>query len=921
MLLLYDNRKYVDDYDVPEVVSQTGIAGELNLRQNHVSRALTELITEKLIFSRSSHVKGVPRKRKVYFLTQKGNLDVKNFIRDLSFKMVLVHTTAGELREYSLERVAKEIERRLGYVPSYHQLLQKFSDTNEIDFNFLEDQKEMQKGIAKKLNIPMERHFYGRTKERDMIFKAISENQYQFIITTSIAGQGKTALMINIVSNIENHPIFWISLNEWSRVSNLLNDWGYFFKEHKKTGLFNYLGTTTQINIEEALKAFILDSQVLDPVFVIDDFQKANTEIVKMFKLLKELLNQEQNIVILISSRERPGFYGRKDVLVSKNVLELELQGLDKKDASMILREKGIPGEDFDLAYEVTKGHPLALELYTTALFSERQKANIEFDAFLSEEVIKEMDENETEVVKLASVFQHPVSRSAFFFKPEITQEIIDRLHSRLILRMYQNGTYDIHDLIKTYFINRLTGYEKKQYLKIAINYYSTRGSEKDILEYLRLLRESADKEQFISALLEHGDFLLSQGYTQIGEHLQEIDDREVSKLDGIRLLVLKSDNAFANGNLALARNYLTKGLQNCDFLLKSKNEGISKEDIVHLLSRIYNRSAEISKLEGRLDDTIKAYKETVKLNQKYENFSEVGKALNNLALIYRERGELDLALKQLFSARELFQKIQDPNAMALVDVNVGDIYFLKKDYKKADNSFKSAEKATLKYPEVKGLIFGKIGRTRLSMDKFKLAEHSLLESLEAYRKSQHSFNQIKNLNDLYLCSSNLKNREASRKYLDSASRLLLEHFREHEGSELWTGLYNEYLKNAIGYCVLWDKKNLEDGISNYIDFHSRRQNPKIILDDLEQLSKELKTNQKAVVKLYSDISKILSGIDDKHPLVILNIRRSQLFIEKGNKKDAAVLLRKTYNMAKRINFDKGIQKIEEILESLKKRS
>ena len=47
-------------------------------------------------------------------------------------------------------------------------------------------------------------------------------------------------------------------------------------------------------------------------------------------------------------------------------------------------------------------------------------------------------------------------------------------------------------------------------FLKIAVDYYSARSSEKDILEYLRLLKESKDKKQFITALLENGDFLLN---------------------------------------------------------------------------------------------------------------------------------------------------------------------------------------------------------------------------------------------------------------------------------------------------------------------------------------------------------------------------------------------------------------------------
>ncbi|UCH89646.1 MAG: hypothetical protein JSV49_03075 [Thermoplasmata archaeon] len=914
MLLLYDNRKYADSYDVPEVVTQTGIASELNLRQNHVSRALTELLSDELIFSRSSHVKGAIRKRKVYFLTQKGVTIVRDIMDELSLKTILVHTTDGELRELSLERVLKEIKKRQGFSPTYHQLLMKISDEYEIDLNLLESYPDREERRIKKLNIPMSRHFYGRNKELKSIMSTFENNHVRFIIINSIAGQGKTALMIKIVSGINDRPVCWTSLNEWSRLSNLLNDWGYFFKEHKKTALFNYLGTATRLNIQDALKAFITDSRALEPVFIIDDFQKADPKIVKLFKSMKDLLDSHQNIIFMISSRERPAFYGRKDIVIAKQVMELELFGLDKSSAAMILSEKGISETEYDSAYELTKGHPLALELYSPALFSDGQIPSLEIDTYLGEEIIKNLSESESDVVKLASLFQRPVSRSAFFFKPEIDSDVIDSLCNKLILRIYQNGTYDIHDLIKSYFLNRLNDFEKKKYLKIAVDHYSTRGSEKDILEYLRLLRELNDTKRFNSALLENGDFLLSQGYTQVGEYLQDVDTEELSKLDQIRLLILKSDNAFINGNPAKSRSFLEKGLRNCEMMLSEHKNDSYNTEIVQLLSRIYNRSAELSKQEGRLDDTIKAYRESVKLNRKFGNDAEVGKAFNNLALVHRERGELDLALKQLFSAQKVFTGLADQNAIALVEVNIGDIYILKRDFKQANNYLTRVEQTAIKYPEVKGLIFGKLGRTRLQMGEFKSAENLLLESQEAYRKSNDLYNQIKNLNDLFKCSTRLKNKSSSKRYLESASFLLSEHFKDHKSSEIWNNVYNDHLKNGLDYAARWEKESLPDKIEEYNNYHSSYPNAKTILEDLEMFTSNPIYDNKSLLILYSSIEKIFTRLADKHPQVILGIRLAEVLKSLGYDKEAKSTLTKTHGIAKEIGFTKGMNRIEDLL-------
>lgn len=914
MLLLYDNMRYADSYEVPELMTQAGISNELNLRQTHISRALSEMRSEKFIFERSSHIIGAARKKKAYFLTQKGLSDVRAFLEETLAKKVLVHTTEGELREYTVDRVQKEVKEKLGYTLTLHQLLNLAPNVNEIDLNELKARSGAEQKRYRKLNIPVPRHFFGRKKERDMILGGIRDDMYRFVIINSIAGQGKTALLINISTEINDRPVIWTALNEWYKLSNLFNDWAYFLKEHGKRSFFNYLGKSSKLNMQDALRAFIKDTRDLRPVFIIDDFHKAHGEINEMFVMLKAMLAKEKDIVFLISSRKRPTFYGRKDVHQSKLVLELDLLGLDRNSAFRILNEKGIPRSEFQNAYQITRGHPLALELYSPALFSEGEIPNLEFEAFLGEEVIRNLGATELEVVKLASLFQRPVSRSAFFFKPAINQDTIDELCNKLILRSYQGGTYDTHDLIKSYFANRFSEFEKRTYLDIAIDYYSDRGSERDILEYLRLLKEAGESERLRTALLEHGDFLLSQGYTQIGEYIQDMDDADLDTAERIRLSILRSDFAFANGNTGAARSYLEKGLRTCEKQLQVKDRGTDSEEIVRLLSRIYNRSAEISKLEGGLDETIRSYKEIVELNKRYGNMSEVGKALNNLALAHRERGELELALSYLNKARDVFQELTDQNALALVEVNMGDIYLLKRDLRGADRHFKAAEDATLKYPQVSGLIHGKLGRSRMKMGKPALAEASLIESLAAYRKTNDVYNQIRNLNDLFKCAFKQKNRTGSQNYLNETSLLLNENFKEHKSSELWVGLRNDHLKNHLVYAARFRPKQLEKQLDEYVISHKQDPDPKLILEDMDQLESDLGGNREIMNRLFSELTAIFSTVEDKHPLVIINIRHAKLLKAMGRSKEARALLKKARPVAERLGFKKGLGRIDEML-------
>ena len=448
-----------------------------------------------------------------------------------------------------------------------------------------------------------------------------------------------------------------------------------------------------------------------------------------------------------------------------------------------------------------------------------------------------------------------------FFFKPEINQEVLDRLCKKLVLRSYNNGTYDIHDLIKSYFLDRMTDYEKQEYISIACDHYSSSGSEKDLLDYLRLLSESQQRKRFIRAVLENADFLLSQGYSQVGEYIQDIDEAEVSKLDYVRLLILKCDAALANGKHQLARRFLKKGLASYDSLLQTKLKEKTKEELILLVSRIYNRSAEISKLEGRLDETIKEHKKSIQLNKKYNNKPGEGKALNNLALAYRERGELDLALDTLMKAQKIFQELNDKTALALVEVNIGDIYLLKRDLKAAMNHFQQAENASLKYPATRGLIFNKIGKAQVQLGHFDLAQNAYFVSLKAYKEANDQTNRIRTLSELFKCALNLKNREAAQNYLEATLRLLEDRFRPPEPSDsseltLKNTLFSRHMKDRLIFSSIWDKKELKTNLKEYVNFQLNNNDPKAILEDLDYLLKELDTQKRALLILCADLER-----------------------------------------------------------------
>ena len=69
LLELDDHR---EEREVPRGASQEGIASRLGTQVHNASRALSVLESEGLVMDRLAHIRGAPKRRRAYFLTEKG---------------------------------------------------------------------------------------------------------------------------------------------------------------------------------------------------------------------------------------------------------------------------------------------------------------------------------------------------------------------------------------------------------------------------------------------------------------------------------------------------------------------------------------------------------------------------------------------------------------------------------------------------------------------------------------------------------------------------------------------------------------------------------------------------------------------------------------------------------------------------------
>ena len=915
-MLLLDNQRHVDRYEVPETVSQAGIARELGLRQNHVSRAISELESGGLVFSRSSHIVAQPRRKKVYFLTSKGVEDTKAFVQGLGPRTVLVHTPEGELREMRFEMVLALLERLGPQAPTCHGFFQEFPDASEIDLRPARHGKKAPPGPPGPGNAPKTRQFFGRVAEASEMDRSLADEGVRFVCVLSIAGQGKTSFLANYITRLKGRPVHWSNVYEWTAPPNLLNDWSMFFKELGRQELFDCLGTGTS-GLQDALGALLRDCSGSRAVLVIDDFHKASKDLVQMFTMLRSMAGKD-GPVFIVSGRNRPGFYKASDLLVSGRFKELELGGLDRESSRKILASRGIPEMESERAFAITKGHPLALELYRPQVLSNGGDAVRDFNTFLSEEVARELGPQENEVMKLSSLFEQPVQASAFMFKQGTDQGLIDGLCRKMLLKRHMNDTFSTHDLIRNYFLQRMSPGERDALLSVAIDYYSNRGADNDQLEYLRLLSGSIDRKRFAQAVLESGEYLLGQGYAQVGGYIEDLSEEELTPMERIALLVLRADNALLRRRPAQAKVHLERALAQCNEVLRSRQGRAERSELVPMISKIYSLSAEISRFEGKLEDILKAHRESLRLNKEYGNGQGIGKSLNNLGMAYLERGELDQSLRQLEQACDKFKELGDLASMALVELNIAQVHLKRMDHKRAGQHLETAREHLPQRSPVLGLAYKRLGRAYLEMGQYRAAAKDLALAAEEYKAAKDAGNWLNVLGLMFDCALARRDREGAKDCLDM-TRLVLDDLGGDQAG-IARDARREYLAGRVAYAAVWDKPLLRGAAEAYLAGMAKTASPKDALAHIERLAKGLADERAAQLTIYQSAEKAYHGMKDRHPMVILNIKLAEQLLKMKRPAEAQTHLKAAMAEAERIGFKKAAQRAKGLLGKLTKK-
>ncbi|MCU0799215.1 MAG: hypothetical protein MUC62_06035 [Candidatus Thermoplasmatota archaeon] len=126
LLHLMDFIPFEEDFESPEGTTQAGIAKGVAIERKHIPRAVKKLITDSLVETKVSHVKGARQRKKVYFLTFEGKALARRIWESLAKKQVIIRDESGNETETTFSELCFTFQ--VGRTPL--QLLQDFQDGN-----------------------------------------------------------------------------------------------------------------------------------------------------------------------------------------------------------------------------------------------------------------------------------------------------------------------------------------------------------------------------------------------------------------------------------------------------------------------------------------------------------------------------------------------------------------------------------------------------------------------------------------------------------------------------------------------------------------------------------------------------------------------------------------------------------------------
>jgi tetratricopeptide (TPR) repeat protein len=384
------------------------------------------------------------------------------------------------------------------------------------------------------------------------------------------------------------------------------------------------------------------------------------------------------------------------------------------------------------------------------------------------------------------------------------------------------------------------------------------------------------------------GTTLIDWDHGMIMDHIRSMKKKDLKPMDMMRYLILRADIDISEGRTQTAEKRLDEAMDLSDMI----RDG---EDLMELVSRVYNLRAEIFRLEGRNKDVIKAHLDNVRRLEKEGSGPALGKAMNNLALAYKNAGQVQKAEVHLRKASRIFEDNEEDVSRAFVEANLSEICLLKNDLEGADHHLSIVERTRMRSPRMESRLRRKTGRLKMMMKEWKGAYRDLGRS---YHLSIDSGNRKEAsgilLDMMEVSIKTLKKKETMRnselflRFLDDPTNVL-------DRDQVW-----RYVDLLLSTTLATDQ--IMERVIGYLGRTS----------DSKTLVKDIGTRKNSIPLLKASVKNL-----KEEPKIIISLWLAEEYIQKKKKKEALKLLRKVRKEASTMSFRKAVLKADDLMNSI----